>query len=87
MTNSNLKRYQTYQDSEINWLGEVPNVWKLNRHKDNFSFVADRCVNPLLTKVGLENIESKTGRFIESDSEFDGDGYSGPQFSDSELRW
>ena len=74
MIDSNLKRYQTYQKSELNWLGEVPAIWKLNRHKDNFSFIADRCVNPILTKVGLENIESKTGRFIETDSEFDGDG-------------
>lgn len=74
MVSSNLERNQIYQDSELSWLGEVPAVWKLNRHKDNFSFISDRCTNPLLTKVGLENIESKTGRFIESDSEFDGDG-------------
>lgn len=74
MVSSNLERYHIYQNSELSWLGAVPAVWKLNRHKDNFSFIADRCTNQLLIKVGLENIESKTGRFITSDSEFEGDG-------------
>jgi type I restriction enzyme S subunit len=67
-------RYATYKDSGIEWLGDVPETWTLNRHKDNFSFVSDKCVTSSLTKVGLENIEGKTGRFISTDSEFDGDG-------------
>lgn len=46
----------------------------LNRHKDNFIFVNEKCNDCQLIKVGLENIESKTGRFLQSDSEFEGNG-------------
>lgn len=61
-------------DSGVKWIGEVPQAWTLQRHKDNFHFVTDRCVDASLLKVGLENIEGQTGRFIQTDSEFDGDG-------------
>src|SRR5665648_331408 len=69
-----LARYDAYKDSGVEWLGKVPIHWDLKRHKDNFTFITDRCVNSLLKKVGLENIEGKTGRFISTESEFDGDG-------------
>ena len=69
-----VSRYKAYQNTDLNWLGEVPAVWSLSRHKDHFSFITERCTNPTFKKVGLENIESKTGKFIESDSEFEGDG-------------
>jgi type I restriction enzyme S subunit len=62
------------KDSGVEWIGEVPAHWILNRHKDNFSCVAGRCTNSSLTKVGLENIEGKTGRFISTGTQFDGDG-------------
>jgi type I restriction enzyme, S subunit len=31
-----IDRYEAYKDSGIEWLGEVPEHWELNRHKDNF---------------------------------------------------
>ena len=62
------------KDSEIKWLGEIPEHWDVQRLKDNFQLVTKRCENRSLIKVGLENIESQTGRFIETESEFDGDG-------------
>lgn len=62
------------KDSGIEWIGDVPLSWALKRHKDNFQLVTDRCADASLLKVGLENIEGKTGRFIKTDSEFDGDG-------------
>jgi len=62
------------KDSGIEWIGEIPEHWELKRHKDNFQLVTKRCENRSLVKVGLENIESQTGRFIETESEFDGDG-------------
>jgi type I restriction enzyme S subunit len=67
-------RYEAYKDSGVEWLGDVPTSWTLNRHKDAFKFVSDRCVNSSFLKVALENIEGKTGRFISTESEFDGDG-------------
>ena len=69
-----LDKTVAMKDSGVEWIGEVPAHWILNRHKDNFSFVAGRCTNSSLTKVGLENIEGKTGRFISTDTQFDGDG-------------
>jgi len=69
-----IDRYEAYKDSGIEWLGEVPEHWELNRHKDNFVFVNKRCNDSKLFKVGLENIESKTGQFLSTESEFDGDG-------------
>lgn len=62
------------KDSGIEWIGEVPEHWFFNRHKDNFSFVTKRCEDITLVKVGLENIEGKTGRYITTESTFDGDG-------------
>lgn len=69
-----LDKTVAMKDSGVEWIGEVPAHWATNRHKDIFHFVSDRCVNSSLLKVGLENIEGKTGRFITTVSEFDGDG-------------
>ena len=66
--------YPLYKDSAIEWLGEIPKHWELKRHKDNFHLITKRCEDRNLIKVGLENIESQTGRFLETESEFDGDG-------------
>jgi len=62
------------KDSGIEWIGEIPAHWIDRRHKDNFILVIDRCNDTTLEKVGLENIESKTGRFIHTGSTFEGDG-------------
>lgn len=74
MLASNIKHYSDYQSSNHDWLGDIPAHWSFNRHKDHFNFIADRCTNGSLKKVGLENIEGKTGKFIASDTEFDGEG-------------
>ncbi len=60
--------------SGVKWLDVVPAHWPLQRHKDNFHLVTSRCGNDSILKIGLENIESKTGRFMPTESEFDGDG-------------
>ena len=69
-----MNRYSAYKNTDIEWLGEVPEHWVFNRHKDNFLFISNRCNNLSLSKVGLENIEGKTGRFIFTETEFEGDG-------------
>lgn len=68
------RRYQDYKDSGVEWIGDIPQHWIFNRHKDNFIFINNKCVNVSLEKVGLENIEGKTGKFISTNNEFDGDG-------------
>lgn len=74
MNQSRPEQYNQYTDSGSLWLGDVPAHWNLNRHKDNFLFIANRMVNEKLIKIGLENIESNTGRYISTDTEFEGDG-------------
>lgn len=66
-------RYERYKDSGVEWLGEVPEGWEVKRLKHNFRLLTektDRRKNP----VALENIESWSGRFIETETEFQGEG-------------
>ena len=67
------KPYPTYKDSGIPWLGEVPAGWEVIRLKHNFRLLTqktDRRENP----VALENIQSWLGRFIPTETEFEGEG-------------
>lgn len=68
-------RYESYKDSGIEWLGEVPEHWKVKRLKYNLRLLTektDRRENP----VALENIESWSGHFIQTETIFEGDGIS-----------
>ncbi len=68
-----LPRYPEYKASGVEWLGEVPGHWDMKRLKHNLRLLTektDRREHP----VALENIESWSGRFIETDSEFEGEG-------------
>lgn len=60
------------KDSGVEWIGKVPSHWEVMRFKDFTSLQTTASDN--MNKIGLENIEGKTGRFIESDSEFEGNG-------------
>lgn len=67
-----IKTYPTYLPSGIDWLGEIPSHWKSTR----FKYFLEQITTPSLStkKVGLENIESATGQYIETSSEFEGNG-------------
>ena len=67
-----MKRYDKYKESGISWIGDIPEHWEMKRLKSRLSLVKDRGTNSI--KVGLENIESFTGRFFPSESLFDGEG-------------
>ena len=67
------KPYPAYKDSGISWLGDVPAHWEVRRLKHNFRLLTqktDRRENP----VALENIQSWLGRFIPTETEFEGEG-------------
>ncbi len=68
-----MERYEKYKDSGIAWLGEIPEHWNAKKFKYLFSFVNEK-IDIELPKVGLENIESNTGKFISSSSVFEGEG-------------
>lgn len=66
-------RYPAYKDSGVEWLGEVPAHWEVRRLKHNLKLLTektDRRSNP----IALENIEGWSGRFIPTETEFEGDG-------------
>lgn len=67
-----MKRYSKYKDSGIPWLGQIPEHWEVRKMKRILSLVTERGVSP--KKLALENIESYTGRYLPTDSIFDGDG-------------
>lgn len=61
------------KDSGIEWLGEIPEHWEVKRFKYYFNLITEK-VEDDLPKIGLENIESKSGKFIETGSDFAGQG-------------
>lgn len=67
-----MKAYPEYKASGIDWLGEIPRHWKASR----FKFFLEQLSVPSINsnKVGLENIESGTGKYLPTASEFEGNG-------------
>src|SRR5690606_11031092 len=61
------------KDSGVNWLGEIPEHWEVKRFKYFFNLINIK-TDEKLKKIGLENIESKSGNYIETDSDFAGQG-------------
>lgn len=74
-----FKSYERYKDSGIGWIGEIPEHWYFSRFKNfvkaiNEKIESNRRNN--LQYVGLENIESFTGKLIEGTSENPAEGIS-----------
>lgn len=67
-----MKRYDEYKDSGVEWIGKVPRHWKSCRFKDFMKL--STTASDSIHKIGLENIESATGRYIETNTEFEGNG-------------
>ena len=56
----------------MKWLGEIPSHWEVCRFKNLVSLVTTPSNDS--NKIGLENIESGSGKFIQTENEFEGDG-------------
>ena len=68
-----FKRYPSMTESGVEWLGQVPSHWAvqpLKRQAILLTEKTDRREHP----VALENIEGWTGRFIPTETEFEGEG-------------
>ncbi len=68
-----LPRYPEYKDSGVEWLADVPVHWGVKRLKHNLRLLTektDRREHP----VALENIESWSGHFVETETKFEGEG-------------
>lgn len=68
-----LPRYPKYKVSGVEWLGEVPEHWAVKRLKNNLRLLTEK-TDRRIHAIGLENIEGWTGRYISSESEFEGEG-------------
>ncbi len=64
----NFPRYENYKNSGVPWLGEIPAHWGLKRLKFHVEQVGEKTSEPLagVVYIGLEHIESGTGKFISS---------------------
>jgi len=62
--------------SGIDWIGEIPEGWEVCRFKSYIRLHNEKCSETASFKVNLENIESKSGRFIPTDSKYEGEGTS-----------
>ena len=68
-----IPAYPEYKDSGVEWLGEVPRHWDVRPVKYNVRLLTEKAEtrgNP----IGLENVESWTGRHLPTESDFEGTG-------------
>jgi type I restriction enzyme S subunit len=69
-----MKPYPKYKDSGVKWIGEVPKGWAVKRIKYFFRLITKKNSTLETKKVALENIESWTGLFIDSEGDYQGEG-------------
>lgn len=62
------------KDSGIEWIGEIPEGWEVKRLKYVLKLKNKKELskNSELPYIGMENIESKSGKYIQTKSEVDG---------------
>jgi type I restriction enzyme S subunit len=61
------------KESGVEWLGEVPEHWEAKRLKYNLSLQTEKASINGQQVIALENIESRSGRYIPTDSEYSGE--------------
>ena len=59
------------KDSGIEWIGEIPEDWKVVKIKFVAPLRAQKRVDENYRYIGLENVESNTCKYISSKSEYD----------------
>lgn len=67
-----MKRYTAYKDSGVKWIGEIPSHWEVIKLKNQLQLINDKCIPVGMQYIGLENIESFTGKYISSDIKAEG---------------
>lgn len=68
-----LRTYGTYRETNLLWLGAIPENWPSKALKRGASLVTDKATEGSWA-VGLENVESWTGKILATESTFEGDG-------------
>lgn len=67
-----MKRYDSYKDSGVKWIGEIPSHWNAIKLKYKLQLINEKIVPNGLQYVGMENIESFTGKYVQSDIKAEG---------------
>lgn len=65
--------YNSYRESGVEWPDRVPSHWTVKPLKRVFSVVTERTPRRSWA-LGLENIEGWSGRLLETETEFEGEG-------------
>lgn len=66
-------RYPEYKQSGVGWLGNIPEHWRIMPLRRAVRLVSERAIegaNP----IALENVESWTGKFLEREGDYSGEG-------------
>jgi len=68
-----LPLYPAYQVSKLEWAKTLPEHWTAKHLKRNVRLLTEK-TDTRKCPVGLENLEGWTGRFIQTESDFQGEG-------------
>jgi type I restriction enzyme S subunit len=63
-----MKTYDKYKPSGIDWIGDIPEHWKLKKIKYLVE-LPDEIISETSFLIAVENIESKTGKIINLDED------------------
>jgi type I restriction enzyme, S subunit len=87
LSNKRIGPTRALRNSRIHWLGNVPNNWSQKRLKFAVQLVKDKAeaAGSELPYVGMENIQSATGRLIAGSAENAADGLSNSFHPDDVL--
>ena len=66
-----LDKSVSMKDSGVEWIGEIPESWKIEKIKFNTSNRIEKKAGQNFQYIGLENIESFTGKFVETENDYD----------------
>ncbi len=70
---SRYEKYPAYRHSGVEWIGLIPEHWEVKRLKQTMRLITTKSGGET-QNIALENIESWSGRYLPSDTEFEGDG-------------
>lgn len=63
-----MRTYDKYKPSGIDWIGDIPEHWKLKKLKYLIELV-DKTISDTSLLIAVENIESKTGKLVNLDGD------------------
>ncbi len=77
------KRYNSYKDSNIEWLGKIPGHWAIGKIKHIATVVSKKSIPETdAIKISPENVESETGKVLSFYSPYDS---VGVEFQSSDV--